>query len=53
VLDDAAFGAATEVTPKFISPADPAGAYSCSHVRIGHELKISTLAHLVRCSFES
>lgn len=25
VLDDAAFGAATEVTPKFISPADPAG----------------------------
>ena len=24
-LDDAAFGAATEVTPKFISPADPAG----------------------------
>jgi len=25
VLDDAAFGAATPVTPKFISPADPAG----------------------------
>src|SRR3954453_8853444 len=24
VLDDAAFGAATEVTPKFIAPADPA-----------------------------
>src|SRR5512146_510670 len=24
VLDDAAFGAATEVTPKFVSPADPA-----------------------------
>ena len=24
VLDDAAFGAATEVTPKFLSPADPA-----------------------------
>jgi hypothetical protein len=24
VLDDAAFGAASEVTPKFISPADPA-----------------------------
>ncbi len=23
-LDDAAFGAATEVTPKFISPSDPA-----------------------------
>jgi hypothetical protein len=23
-LDDAAFGAATEVTPKFIAPADPA-----------------------------
>ena len=28
VLDDAAFGAATEVTPKFISPADPAAAGS-------------------------
>jgi hypothetical protein len=31
VLDDAAFGSATEVTPKFVSPADPAvrwtGAY--------------------------
>ena len=24
VLDDAAFGAATEVTPKFVSPSDPA-----------------------------
>jgi len=24
VLDDAAFGAATEVTPKYLSPADPA-----------------------------
>jgi hypothetical protein len=24
VLDDAAFGSATEVTPKFVSPADPA-----------------------------
>ena len=24
VLDDAAFGAATEVKPKFVSPADPA-----------------------------
>jgi hypothetical protein len=24
VLDDAAFGAASEVTPKFIAPADPA-----------------------------
>ena len=23
VLDDAAFGAATEVVPKFVSPADP------------------------------
>jgi hypothetical protein len=24
VLDDAAFGAASEVTPKFIAPSDPA-----------------------------
>src|SRR5258705_5540223 len=30
VLDDAAFGAATEVTPKFVSPADPEiGRASC------------------------
>jgi transposase len=28
VLDDAAFGAATPVTPKFISPADPAARWS-------------------------
>ena len=37
VLDDAAFGAATEVIPKFISPADPAAraiktATSMSHI---------------------
>ena len=31
VLDDAAFGAATEVTPKFISPADPAARWTCAH----------------------
>ena len=28
VLDDAAFGAATQVTPKFISPADPASRWT-------------------------
>ena len=28
VLDDAAFGAATEVTPKFISPSDPAARWT-------------------------
>jgi hypothetical protein len=28
VLDDAAFGAATEVTPKFVSPADPAARWT-------------------------
>jgi transposase len=28
VLDDAAFGGATEVTPKFISPADPAARWT-------------------------
>ena len=28
VLDDAAFGAATDVTPKFISPADPAARWT-------------------------
>jgi Transposase DDE domain len=31
VLDDAAFGAATEVTPKFISPVDPAGRWIGAH----------------------
>jgi hypothetical protein len=28
VLDDAAFGAVTSVTPKFISPADPASRWT-------------------------
>jgi hypothetical protein len=27
-LDDAAFGAATEVTPKFVSPSDPAAQWT-------------------------
>jgi transposase len=31
VLDDAAFGAATTVTPKFISPADPAARWTGAH----------------------
>jgi transposase len=31
VLDDAAFGGATEVTPKFISPADPAARWTAAH----------------------
>jgi hypothetical protein len=31
VLDDAAFGAATEVTPKFISPADPVARWTGGH----------------------
>lgn len=31
LLDDAAFGAATEVTPKFISPADPAARWTGAH----------------------
>jgi len=31
VLDDAAFGAATEVTPKFVSPADPAAHWTGAH----------------------
>ena len=30
VLDDAAFGAATEVTPKFISPTDPAARWTAA-----------------------
>jgi transposase len=31
VVDDAAFGAATEVTPKFIAPADPATRWNAAH----------------------
>ena len=31
VLDDAVFGAATEVTPKFISPSDPAARWTGAH----------------------
>jgi transposase len=31
VLDDSAFGAASEVTPKFISPADPAARWTGAH----------------------
>jgi IS5 family transposase len=31
VLNDAAFGAATEVTPKFISPSDPAALWTGAH----------------------
>ena len=31
VLDDAAFGAATDVVPKFISPADPAARWTGAH----------------------
>jgi transposase len=31
VLDDGAFGAASEVTPKFISPADPAARWTRAH----------------------
>ena len=30
MLDDAAFGAATEVTPKFLSPADPAARWTAA-----------------------
>src|SRR6202161_4350679 len=31
VLDDAAFGAATDVTPKFIAPSDPATRWTAAH----------------------
>src|ERR1700744_2557674 len=31
VMDDAAFGAATEIVPKFISPADPAARWTGAH----------------------
>src|SRR6202161_3508616 len=31
VLDDAAFGAASEVTPKFVAPSDPATRWTAAH----------------------
>jgi transposase len=31
VFDDAAFGAATPVVPKFLAPADPASRWTCAH----------------------
>jgi hypothetical protein len=31
VLDDAAFGAASEVMPKFIAPSDPATRWTAAH----------------------
>lgn len=31
ILDDAAFGAATELTPKFVAPADPAARWIAAH----------------------
>src|SRR5215471_1668228 len=31
LLDDAAFGAASEVTPKFVAPADPAARWTAAH----------------------
>jgi hypothetical protein len=31
VLDDAAFGAASEVTPKFVAPADPTTRWTAAH----------------------
>ena len=30
-LDEAAFGAATEVEPKFVSPSDPAAQWTAAH----------------------
>ena len=35
VLDDAAFGGATDVTPKFISPTDPAARWTDETGRFG------------------
>ena len=34
VLDDAAFGAAAPVTPKVVSPADPASRWTAAHGRL-------------------
>ncbi len=31
VVDDSAFGVATEVTPKFVSPSDPAARWTGAH----------------------
>src|SRR5471030_1166006 len=47
VLDDAAFGAASEVTPKFISPADPAARWTGAMRSEEHTSELQSLRHLV------
>jgi transposase len=42
-LDDAAFGAASEVTPKFISPADPAARWTGAHAIAGGKLSFNDM----------
>jgi transposase len=44
-LDDAAFGAASEVTPKFVSPADPAAQWTGAHK--GHAFFAYATNHLI------
>jgi transposase len=40
-LDDAAFGAASEVTPKFISPTDPAAQWTGAHAFFAYATQLS------------
>jgi transposase len=44
-LDDAAFGAASEVTPKFVSPSDPAAQWTSAHK--GHAFFAYTTNYLI------
>ena len=41
-LDDAAFGAATQVTPKFVSPSDPAEATCGTLAKVGSTIVVLT-----------
>jgi hypothetical protein len=55
-LDDAAFGAASDVTPKFVSPSDPAAqqlaplaAHERSHKTRGSHAHVEYLHRLREC----
>src|SRR5438067_13780951 len=48
VLDDAAFGAATEVTLKFVSPADPAARWTAAYEESKWPRRPPSTAELIR-----
>jgi hypothetical protein len=49
VLDHAAFGAATDATPKFVSPADPAARWTGAHGGLAFFALAFSLGPLLQC----